>query len=230
MNLGFGQLVIGEDGTSLGITDWQPTIDHFNMILRLQEAGVIATPEEAAEFVGLPLEQSNIATGLSAMQYQWSNQVVAVFSAAPDRTFRLWHLPRPEGGQPSNYLKPSQFFSITSQCQTPELAADFISFFINDLEANEILSAERGVPIPTPVFEHLASMVEDAATLETFDFIGRVGEDSSPIPVADPPNWSNFTGNVYGPLFSDPVLYGQISIEEGVEILDTEGNNVLGES
>jgi multiple sugar transport system substrate-binding protein len=227
MNLSFGQTVIGEDGVSLGITDWQPTIDHFNLILRLQNDGVIATQEEAAEFTGLPLEQSNIVTGLSAMQYQWSNQVVAVFSAMPDSTLKLWHLPRAEGGPPSNYLKPSMFFSITSQCETPELAASFINFFTNDLAANDVLFAERGVPISTVVAEYLLPNL-DAAGAETFDFIERVTADSSPIPVPDPPNWSNFTGNVYGPLFSDPVLYGQITPEEAVVILETEGNAILG--
>jgi multiple sugar transport system substrate-binding protein len=229
VNIGFGQTVVGEGGTSLGIEDWQPTIDYFNMIIRLQDDGVIATPEESAEFTGLPLEQSPIVQGLSAMQYQWSNQVVAVFSADPERNYKLWHLPRPEGGAPSNYLKPSQFFSITSQCATPELAADFINYVTNSTEANEVLFAERGVPISTVVAEHLLPML-DAASAETFDFIARVTEDSSPIPVPDPPNWSNFTGNVYGPLFSDPVLYKQISVEDGVQVLIEEGNKVLGGS
>lgn len=229
MNLGYGQTVVGADGKSLGITDWQPTVDFFNMIVSLQTDGVVATPEEAAEFAGVPLEQSMIATGQSAMQYQWSNQVVAIFSAGTDRHYRLWKLPRPEGGQPSNYLKPSQFFSITSQCKTPELAADFINFFTNSTEANDALFAERGVPISTVIAEHLQPTL-DAAGQETFDFIARVTEDASPIPPPDPPNWSNFTGNVYGPEFVDPVRYQQVTAEEGVKTLETDGNKVLSGS
>jgi multiple sugar transport system substrate-binding protein len=227
--VGTGTNVLAEDGSTLSI-DEQLTIDHFNMILRLQEAGAIPTAEEAAEFVGIAPEETAIAKGLSAMQYQWSNQVIAVLTAAEGRDLQLWPLPRPEGGQSANYLKPSMFFSITSQCQNPDIAADFINFFTNSIEANEVLAAERGVPISTAVAEHLAEMV-DPAVAETFSFIAEVTTDSSPIPPADPPNWSNFNSNVYGPLFTQPVLFGQMSVEDGLAVLLEEGNKVLsGES
>jgi ABC-type glycerol-3-phosphate transport system substrate-binding protein len=227
-NLGYGLPVVSADGKSIGYTDDQPTIDYFNMIRRLQEAGVVETGEEAAEFNGVPLESSPIVTQQTAMQYQWSNQVVAVYSGAgPERHFRLWPLPRPEDGQPSNYLKPSQFFSITSQCQTPELAADFINYVTNDLAANEVLFAERGVPISSAVREHLLPML-DAAGAETFDFIERITADSSPIPPPDPPNWSNFATNVYAALVINPITYGQLTPEDGVVLLREEGDAVLG--
>jgi multiple sugar transport system substrate-binding protein len=224
-----GTNVLSEDATALSIDD-QLTIDHFNMILRLQESGAIPTAEEAAEFVGIAPEETPIATGLAAMQYQWSNQVIAILTAAEGRDLQLWPLPRPEGGQSANYLKPSMFFSITSQCENPDIAADFISFFTNSIEANEVLAAERGVPVSTVVAEHLAEMV-DPAVAETFNFITEVTTDSSPIPPADPPNWANFNSNVYGPLFTQPVLFGQTSVEDGLALLLEEGNKVLsGES
>jgi multiple sugar transport system substrate-binding protein len=227
--VGQGTNVLNDELNALSIEN-QPTIDHFNMILRLQESGAIPTAEEAAEFVGIAPEETPIAKGLSAMQYQWSNQVIAVLTAAGDRELRLWPLPRVEGAESANYLKPSMFFSITSQCQTPEIAADFISFFTNSLEANEILAAERGVPVSNVVREHVETLV-DPAVAETFSFIAQITEDSSPIPPADPPNWGNFNSNVYGPLFTQPVLYGQMSIEDGLQVLVDEGNKVLsGES
>jgi multiple sugar transport system substrate-binding protein len=231
VNIGLGQPMVTEDGTALGITDWQPTIDYFKMIRRLQEAGAVPSGEESTEYGSVPLESSQIVTGSTAMQYQWSNQVVAIYSGAgPDRNFRLWHLPRSEGSAATNYLKPSQFFSITSSCETPELAAQIINFFTNDLTANEALFAERGVPISSAVRDHLRPML-DAAGAETFDFLERVAADSSPLPPPDPPNWSNFTSNVYGPLFAQPLLFGQFTPEDGVVILEEEGNKVLsGES
>ena len=39
-----------------------------------------------------------------------------------------YDLPRPKGGQAENYLKPSQFISITSQSKHPKEAAMFIDF------------------------------------------------------------------------------------------------------
>ncbi len=218
-----------EDGTGLGYTDDQPLIDHFNMILRLQEAGAIATPEEMAEFAEGP-ENSPIVLGTAAMQYQWSNQVVAIFSAAGEgREFKLWHLPRPEGGQPANYLKPSMFFSIPASCPTPELAADFINYFTNDLEANEILFAERGVPISATVREHLMPML-DAVGAETFDFLTRVEADSSPIFPPNPQGYNDIRNNIYIPLFQDPVLYGQLPVEEGVALFRSETEALLSQN
>jgi multiple sugar transport system substrate-binding protein len=227
-NLGYGYPVASADGTELGYSDDQPTIDYFSMIRRLQDSGSIATGEEAAEFNNVPLESSPIVTGDSVMQYQWSNQVVAVYSGAgPERHFKLWPLPRPEGGQSSNYLKPSQFFSITSTCQTPDLAADFINFFTNDLTANEALFAERGVPISSVVREHLLPML-DAAGTETFDFIERITADSSPIPLPDPPKWSDFTTNIYQAQVANPVIYGQMTPEDAAAALRAGAADVLG--
>lgn len=228
--LGHGATPFAENGAALGYTDDAPVVEYFNMILRLQDAGAISTPEEAAEYTNAGPEGSQIVVGKSAMQYQWSNQVVAIFSAAgEDRNFKLWHLPRPEGGQAQNYLKPSMFFSITAGCPNPDEAAKFINYFTNDLAANEVLFAERGVPISTVVREHLTPLL-DPVGAETFDFIARVEADSSPIFPADPPGFSDFYNNVYTPLFVDPVLYKQITVEEGVAIMRQEGEAILSQN
>jgi multiple sugar transport system substrate-binding protein len=227
--LAHGFAPFNETGTGLGYTDDQPLIDYFNMILRLQESGAIATPAEMLDYAVGP-ENSPIVFGDSAMQYQWSNQVVAIFSAAgEDRHFRLWHLPRPEGAAPANYLKPSMFFSIPTQCETPVEAAQFINHFTNDLAANEVLFAERGVPISSVVRDHLRPML-DTVGAETFDFLERVEADSSPIFAADPPGFADVLNNVYTPLFVDPVLYGQIPVEEGVAIFRSEAEAILAQN
>jgi multiple sugar transport system substrate-binding protein len=228
--LGHGYNPFNVEGTDLGYDDDQPLIDYFNMIIRLQDAGIVATPEEAAEYAQAGPEGSPLVTGDSAMQYQWSNQVVAIFSAAgEDRHFKLWHLPRPEGGQAENYLKPSQFFSITAGCEHPLESAQFINYFTNDLEANEVLFAERGVPISSVVQEHLLPML-DTVSAETFDFIQRVEKDSSPIYPPDPPGFTDFLNNVYAPMFVDPVLYKQISVEEGVKLMREQAAEIFAQN
>lgn len=228
-NLGYGLPVNSADGKSLGYEDDTPTIEYFSMINRLQDAGALASGEEAAEYAALPLEGSAIVIGATAMQYQWSNQVVAVYAGAgEERNLKLVPLPRPEDGQSSNYLKPSQFFSITTQCEHPDVAADFINFVTNDLTANETLFAERGVPISSAVREHLEPML-DAAGAETFDFISRIADDVSPLPPPDPPNWSNFTTNGYGPLVAAPLVYQQITPEEAAVVLREQANAILGQ-
>jgi multiple sugar transport system substrate-binding protein len=216
------------DGTELGYTDDQPLINYFNMLLRLQESGAMITrEEEVAEFTGAGVEENPIVTGRAAMGFMWSNQTVAVWTAAgEDREFRFWLMPRVEGGYSANYIKPSMFWSITAQSEHPQEAAMFIDFFTNSVEANEALAAERGVPISSAVREAMMPSLGPAQA-EMFDFLSRVEEDSMPIRPPDPPGSADVINNVYWPLFVDPVLYGQIPVEEGVATLRTEANAIL---
>ncbi len=228
--LGHGQWVFSEDNSKIAYTDDQPFIDYFNMILRLQKAGAIPNAEEAVEFKDLGPEVQPIITSRAVMDYRWSNQLSAVMKAAGDgRNFKLWPLPRPEGGKSENYIKPSMFFAITSSCENPEEAAKFINYFINSIEANEVLLAERGVPGPAKVREALLPKL-DAAQSETFAFIDLISADSQPVPPADPKGWGDIRANVYKAQFSDPVLYGQITLEEGLKILRTEVDKILAEN
>lgn len=225
--IGHGTWAFNEDGTALGYEDDQPVIDYFNMVLRLQEAGAIPSAQEAIEQRDVNLESSPLVTGQAAMHYAWSNQVVALQTAAgEDRNLALLTLPRPEGGQSQNYLKPSMFFSITSQCDHPEEAAMFIDYFVNSTEANDVLLAERGVPVSSEVAGHLAAQLDRTQQM-TFDYIATVSEDASPVPPADPPGWSDLLNNVYLPLFVDPVLFGQITPEQGTQLLRDEADSIL---
>jgi len=230
LQIGHDRWAFSEDGTSLGYEDDQAMIDHLSMILRLQDAGAIPTIEEEIEYDTTGPEGSPLVLGKSAIQYQWSNQVLAVANAAgPDRNFKLWHLPRPEGGQPSNYVKPSMFFSIPASAEHPQEAAMFIDFFTNSMEANEILAAERGVPVSAPVREHLLPDL-DPVMAETFDFLVRVEADSSPVPPPDPPGYADLRLNVYGPQFVDVVRFEEMTPEEAVQFFREEANRILAQN
>jgi hypothetical protein len=146
-----------------------------------------------------------------------------------DRHFKMVLIPRLEGGQSANYVKPSMFWSITSQSKHPEEAAMFIDFFTNSGAANEILLAERGVPVSSVVKENLKPLLEPAA-VETFDFLALVEENSIPVPPPDPVGWADVRNNIYYPEFVDPVLYGLISPEEGAATFRELANETLAAS
>ncbi len=228
--LGYGQWSYSNDGTKLGYTDDQIYADHLHMILRLQEAGAIPNREEVvARFTGTGPENDPIVTGESAIASYWSNQIVAIQSAAgEERNLVLHHLPRPEGGAPSNYLKPSQFFSITKHAKHPEEAAKFISYFTNNIEANEVLLAERGVPISPKVQEALQPLL-GKPQLVMFDYLKLVEADSSPIRPADPAPHADLIDNIFVPEVIDPVLFELITPEEGVATLRELGSELLAQ-
>lgn len=103
----------------------------------------------------------------------------------------------------------------------------FIDFFTNSVEANKILMAGRGVPVSSVVKEGLKSVLTPIQ-IEVFEFLGRVEADSVPVPVPDPVGHADVRNNVFYPELVDPVLYGQISPEEGVATFRELANEILG--
>jgi multiple sugar transport system substrate-binding protein len=225
-----GMWAYSDDGKALGYTDEEEHAEYIKMLLRLQEAGAIPTrAEEVAEFDGQGVEAKAIVSQRSAMEYFWSNQIVAVWNAAgEDRNLVMVHPPRPKGGSAANYVKPSMFFSITSHAKHPKEAAMFIDYFTNSVEANKVLMAERGVPISSVVAEGLADLLTPSQ-LQMFQYLGRVEKDSSPLPPPDPIKHAEVINDVYWPEFMDPILYGQISVEDGIARFRELASEILAE-
>ncbi len=216
--LGYGQWGFSVDGKSLGYTDDQKFVDYLKMMMRLQDSGAITNQQEQiASFRNSNVEVLPIVTGKAAMQFLWSNQLVAAWTAAGDgRHFKLTMLPRPKDGkQAENYPKPSQFISITKDSKHPKEAAMFIDFITNDVEANKILLGERGVPISPKIAEAIKPLLT-AAQVETQDYLSIVAKEASPLPPPDPAVQTNLANNVYLPQLVDPVLLKQTPPETAV--------------
>ena len=130
------------------------------------------------------------------------------------------------GGESANYIKPGQFLSVTSNSEHPQEAAAFIDWFTNSIECNEILMAERGVPVSSAVRDALEPLL-GIAQQEMFNYIDRVGVDAQPVPPADPPGHTDIINNVWYPQVVDMVAYGQITPEEGVAILREQATAIL---
>jgi multiple sugar transport system substrate-binding protein len=230
--LGYGKWGFSADGKALGYDDDQPFVNYLKMLMRLQDAGAITgQQEEIASFRAGNVEALPIVSGKAAMQYLWSNQLVAAWTAAGgSRHFKLTMLPRPkDGGKPENYLKPSQFISITKDTKHPKEAAMFIDFITNDVEANKILLGERGVPISPAIQEAIKPQLTPAQ-VETQDYVSFVEKNASPLPPPDPSAQTSLTNNVYLPQLVDPVLLKQSSPENAVAQFRKDASSLLSSS
>jgi multiple sugar transport system substrate-binding protein len=184
----FGVSFFAPDHKSLGFTNNAQVRaalkDHLDMLLRLRAAGALYDPEDA--FVaGKAMEEEPMSQGKAWNGTYWSNQHVGHVNVGK-KPLDLLIYPSVNGGKEpyGTYLKPSMFISMLSASKNQDLAARFVNFFVNDLQANRILLAERGIPIPTDVREDLAPRV-DPNMKYLFEFITKVTPFTSPI---DPPD------------------------------------------
>jgi multiple sugar transport system substrate-binding protein len=216
------------DGKSLGYTDDQPGIDHMKMILRLQDAKAIPTLAEEAEIIPKGPEAQFSVTKKCAIDWlAGSNMLVAMWQAAgADRHYKILPIPRPKGKKQGTSIRPSQFQALTSHSKHPKEAAMFLDYFINDVEANKVLNAERGVPINTVVLKALAENAGPAQKA-VYDYLDRLAKDSAPLYPLDPTGAETVRTNVYYPEFTDPVRYGKITPEEGVALFRKKANETL---
>ena len=225
-----GQWLFTEDGSAIGVEDSAVLTDHLDRIKRLMDSGAIPSMEEQADLVAAGIEGSPIVLGTEAMRYQWSNQVIAINTAAGEgRNFVLHSVPRVADGVTPNYLKPAQFFSITEGCETVDEAGMFIDFITNSIEANDVLLGERGVPVSNVIREDMQTKI-DAVSVQVFEFVAAISEIAQPVPLPDPAGWNDIRVNVLAPQFTDPVLFGMISAQEGYDAFLQESNAILAAS
>jgi len=227
MFLSLGKGLYSDDGTALGFTDDQPLIDYLAMMQRLQDAGAMI-PRDEQQASPPTLENNALVTGQAAMYFAHSNQLLALWKAAGEnRRLKMVPVPRAVGAtQSANYFKPSMFFSISANSEHPKEAAMFIDFFTNSVEANEIMLAERGIPISSAVQEAIGSLLP-VAQVEAVNFLKSLEGNVSPIRPPDPAKHNELMTNVFAPQVIDPVLFGQATPEEAVALFREEATALL---
>ena len=141
------------DHKSLGFTNNAQAraalVADLEMYLRLRAAGALYDPEDSF-IAGRAMEEEPMERGKAWQGTYWSNQHVGHQTAAK-RPLEYLILPTVNGLKApfGTYLKPGQFISILASSKNQDLAAKYVNFFVNNLEANRILLAERGIPIPS---------------------------------------------------------------------------------
>ena len=225
----FGAPFFSSTQMNLGMTDNQDAKnavkDLLAMMLRLKDAGALYDPEDA--FIpNRPMEESPIVRGKTWNSYYFSNQHVGFVDAAR-RDLGYIIFPSVNGNKPpfGNFLKPSQLVSIVSTSKNQELSARFVNFMLNDLEANRILLAERGIPVPSNVRDDLRTQV-DPVMGSLFDFIDRVMPFTSPIDPPDPPQAME-ARDIMRPILLRCLL-GQVSVDDALTQMIDGANAVLG--
>lgn len=172
-----------------------------------------------------PMIYGSDPANMSWCAFFWSNQMTAMQNAAPEGVeigITTWPSADPAA---SNYLKPSQFFSVSAQGSQQEEAVKVVNFFLNSIECNDILLAERGIPAASNVAEAVAPKL-DANNQKVISFINDVvSPNSSAVPAADP----TASAEVYALVdeLVEQLCYGAISASDAAAYFMDEATAIM---
>lgn len=211
-----GNTYYNKSGTSLGYDNDQIFVDYFKFYKKCLDEGLIAP-------VSVTDKNALINSGKSAFWFGVSNQVSGLSKTA-NTIMQIISVPSQTSGKITSCIRPSMFLAVSAYSKHKKEAVEFIDFVTNDLEANEILKAERGVPISTKIsdtFEQKAS----EADKQQYVFLKYIKENPSPQDPATP----STAGNVGALLqrLSDDILGGEIAPEDASKQFRTSANKIL---
>lgn len=149
-----GKQLFATDGKSVGV-DEKTISDYFKMEMDWQKKGVMATPDIDTQITAV--EDSLLVKQQSAIEIGLSNGLVA-YAVSAKRPLSLMVLPGPNTSK-GMFIRASQHFGIAASSVNKVEAAKFISYFVNDIDANKVLNAERGIPDSSIVRNALKSSV-----------------------------------------------------------------------
>jgi multiple sugar transport system substrate-binding protein len=204
-----GKALYTKDG-QLGF-DEQDMTEWLQLWKKLRDAGICVSADDQALDTG-PLDQTMIVLGKAALNYSNSNQLVA-FQALMKDPATISSFPRiKQGSGGGHYRKPSMFWSIAGQSKLKSDSAKYLSFFVDDIDANKVLGVERGIPCSAAVREAIAPglSAEDQISLH---FVSNLGDLIGPIPPSPPQNAGEIDSTLIRTT-SQSVAFGQQSPED----------------
>jgi len=209
------------EGNSLGF-DEDVLVAYFEWIQKMVEDG--AAPSHDIMMSYIEGANSMVQEGTSAAKIGASNQIIGD-QQGTEHELGLAILPSLDDVDVhTNFIRPSMSFLITEHSDNQEIGAKFIDFMTNNLEANEILQAERGVPISSVVREHLSDKVSEPVE-KTFDFLELVTEYTKEADPLSPPGETEVRGAFSRIL--EMLKYSQITPEEAASQFMDEAENIL---
>lgn len=171
------------------------------------------------------IDNNPMTTGNAVIALAFSNQMLA-YQKVVKNPLEITSYPVVSADGPSGlFYRPGLHFSIASTAKNPELAAKFIDFFVNDLEAGKVLGVERGVPVNIDIKDTVLPTLDElpAKTVKYIDGIAeRVGAYPPPVPLGA----GEYEERALHPI-ADKVAFGQITPTEAGEELVAAAAKIL---
>ncbi|WP_157685420.1 ABC transporter substrate-binding protein [Paenibacillus donghaensis] len=210
---------VNAEGTGIGFDEKLYT-DFFTYRQEWAKEGLI--PKMDASMSVKNPEESFLVKGQSAVMVGYTSQYPGVVKAA-GRPLKMILMPGPNSEKAMD-VRPGQHFSISVSSPNKEAAAKFISYFVNDIEANKLLNANRGMPITSKVRESLMDQF-DPEMKEVADYLDIVSEHSGPLDAPAPAGATEIDTLMVD--LEQQIMYDQTSIHDAYEKLKKDAANIV---
>lgn len=218
----YGKTLFSSDGKKLGYTDDKLFVDFVNVLKKLQDTQAAPSPDQETQITAKGKEARPVVTGQAGAIFDMSNYPTIVNASNPN--LKLVTLPNNETKAKPMYIKPGMFFSVANSSKNKTAAAEFINWFINDLDANKVINCERGVPVSSKIRDEMKSSV-NTQTQQMFDYIDKVSADSSVIDPPSPTGAPEVQNDLSNEISS--VLYGKKTAEQAAAAFRSEAAAVM---
>lgn len=128
----------------------------------------------------------------------------------------------------SNYIHPAQYFAISRDCDNPELAAEWIDFYVNNKQANEIMGVDRGMPINSAMVQTIWDSLSDDDK-KSIDYIRKIVEPASSTINPPAPAKAIKVNAAIMPTIQEQLLYRRIDATEAAKQFVSQSRDVFGQ-
>ena len=187
---------------------------YFQRALDWSKDGASQPASQFAEQASATLEQSDFATGKSAMIFTQVSQLTAYAKAAGDANVVVAKLPADANAGKYFYFKPGMYWSVSAKSEHPAEAALFVDFMVNDPDAGAILGTERGLPANPTVVKAITGHL-DANDKKVVDYTDAMTPDLGQAPEIVP-NGASDTDTLILRYLQD-VLFGKKTPQQAAD-------------
>ncbi len=203
--------------TDMGFDDPQMLAPFIQMRADMINKG--SYPDAGASAEVTNIENDFLVTGEAAMTWVAVNQFPTIYDVCAEqgRTLALAPIPRvSKDGNAGAVIQSSQMLCVSQDSAHKEAAAAFISWFENDIDCNNILQAERGIPSNEKVREALSASATPGQQI-MYDFVDKVSQMPTPkeYNVLSPDGQDQVQDNYLN--YIQQVASGQITASEAAE-------------
>ncbi|WP_179107324.1 ABC transporter substrate-binding protein [Sediminibacillus massiliensis] len=220
-----GGAFLSEDGSELGFSkeDLKSYWEYWN---EMRDMGAIPPAKVSAEQAGVPEESTLFAQGKSVFMDRPTNQTKLFDGLLQGDEIKITRYPIMEDGEfkgGEQLQVPAIVMSKNSKVK--DEAAKLLNFFVNDLEATEIYSAENGIPGTQPVRDNLQSSLHEKDVLAV-EHMEKVVEDIPPTTIRPEGAVQVFTAYSRN---AEAVAFGQLTVDEAVDAFFKEAEQILAQ-